>query len=458
MIRRVSVIGTGYLGTAHAACLASLGFDVLGVDTDTAKVESLAAGRLPFHEPGLPGLLRDGLSTGRLRFTTSYQQAADFAGVHFICVGTPQRSGSHGADTSQFELAIETLAPRLRRPCTVVGKSTGPVGLAAWSATRLARRAPAGDDVELAWNPEFLREGHAVGDTLHPDRIVAGVQSQRAEAVLREIYARPIAAGVPFVVTGRATAELAKTAANAFLATKISFINAMAEVCDAAGADVGLLAEVLGHDARIGGGYLQAGVGFGGGCLPKDIRAFMTRAEELGVGDALAFLGEVERINDRCVARVIQLATDLSGGDLRGRVIGILGAAFKAGSDDIRESPALAVANGLHDRGARVAVYDPVAIGRARAAYPELTYAPSMLDAAKDADVVLVLTDWAEFAHADPEVLGTRVATRAVVDGRGTLDPARWRAAGWRYRALGRLVLDGAPAGEAAARRETTAA
>jgi UDPglucose 6-dehydrogenase len=356
-------------------------------------------------------------------------------------VGTPQRTGSRRADTSQFEAAVDALAPRLRRPCLVVGKSTGPVGLAARSAAQVARRAPAGARAEVAWNPEFLREGHAIGDTLAPDRIVVGVASARAEAVLREVYARPLAAGTPFLVTDMATAELVKTAANAFLATKISFINAMAELCDAAGADVVQLSEALGHDPRIGTGSMRPGAGFGGGCLPKDIRAFMARAEELGVGPALAFLEEIERINHRSAARIVRLATTLAGGDLRGRRAGVLGAAFKAGSDDIRESPALRIARSLHDRGAAVTVYDPVAGPRARAAHPELAYATSMLSAADGADVLLVLTDWPEFADADPVALGRVVAHRVVVDGRCVLDPARWRAAGWRYHALGRAVL-----------------
>jgi len=446
MVNRVSVIGTGYLGAAHAVCLASLGFEVIGLDTDAARVASLAAGHLPFHEPGLPTLLSVGLRSGRLRFTTSYKQAAEFADVHFVCVGTPQSPGSRRADTSQFETAVDALAPHLRRPCLVVGKSTGPVGLAASMAARIAQRAPAGGGAELAWNPEFLREGHAVRDTLAPDRIVVGVSSARAEAVLREIYARPLAAGTPFLVTDMATAELVKTAANAFLATKISFINAVSEVCDAAGADVKLLSEALGHDARIGAGSLRPGAGFGGGCLPKDIRAFMARAAELGVGPALTFLGEIERINHRCVTRIVGLTATLSGGALRGRRAGVLGAAFKAGSDDIRESPALKIARSLHDEGATVTVYDPVAGPRARAVHPELAYAPSMLAAADGADVLLALTDWPEFAEADPVVLGKAVANRAVIDGRCMLDPARWRAAGWRYHALGRAALNGGTA------------
>ena len=438
MACRLTVLGTGYLGAAHAVCMAELGFEVLGVDTSQAQVSALAAGRLPFHEPGLETLLRRGLDCGLLRFSTSYREAAAFGDVHFVCVGTPQLVGADGADLSQLQECIDKLAPLLTRPCLVVGKSTVPVGTAGLLAERLSRLAPIGRSAELAWNPEFLREGHAVADTLQPDRIVAGVRSARAEAVLREVYARPLAAGTPMVVTDFATAELVKVAANAFLATKISFINAMAEVCEAAGADVVPLARALAYDARIGGRFLGAGLGFGGGCLPKDIRAFGARAQELGAGQALGFLREVDAVNQRCRARTVDLARELAGGSLHGAAVCVLGAAFKPGSDDIRDSPALEVAAAVRGLGARVTVYDPVALDRARQARPELEYAASMVGAAADAEVVLLLTDWREFAEADPVLLGKAVARRNIVDGRNALDPGAWRAAGWCYRALGR--------------------
>ena len=434
---RLSVIGTGYLGVAHAACLAELGFSILGLDVDEGKIAALTSGQLPFYEPGLPDLLRRGLASGRLRFTTSYREVADFASVHFLCVGTPQRPGSYHADTGQLDRAVDALMPLLTRPCLVVGKSTGPVGTAARYAQRLAQDAPARTAVDLAWNPEFLREGHAVADTLRPDRIVAGVRTPSAEALLREIYARPLAEGVPLLVTDLATAELAKTAANAFLATKISFINAMAEVCEAAGADVGQLAEVLGHDPRIGSAGMRPGIGFGGGCLPKDIRALQARASELGAGPAVSFLAEIDAINVRRRAAAADLTAELAGGDLRGRRVGVLGAAFKAGSDDTRDSPALHIAQDVCDRGATVTVYDPAAAERAAADHPELGYAGSILDAAAGADVLLVLTEWPEFAAADPAGIGAVVACRKVLDGRGVLDAARWRGAGWQYRTLG---------------------
>jgi UDPglucose 6-dehydrogenase len=435
---RITVLGTGYLGATHAACLAELGFEVLGLDTNEAQVNALAAGRLPFHEPELEEMLRRGLRSGRLRFGTSYADAAAFGDVHFVCVGTPQRADSDAADLSHLMACIDALAPGLDRPCLVVGKSTVPVGTTEIVSERLARLSPAGAAVEVAWNPEFLREGHAVADTMRPDRIVAGVQSARAEAVLREVYAEPIAAGVPFLVTGVPTAELVKVAANAFLATKVSFINAMAEVCEAADADVVRLAEALGHDNRIGGRFLVPGLGFGGGCLPKDIRAFGARARELGVGSVSALLGEVDAINLRRRARMVDLALELAGGSLDGRAVGVLGCSFKPGSDDIRDSPALDVAGTVHGLGARVTVYDPAAMSRARQVHPELEYAESMLDAAAGADVLLLLTEWPEFVGADPEVLGKAVALRNIADGRSALDAERWRAAGWRYRALGR--------------------
>jgi UDPglucose 6-dehydrogenase len=434
---RLTVLGTGYLGMTHAACMASEGFEVLGVDTDAEKVARLNAGDVPIFEPGLEDLVKDGLSSGRLSFTTSYQQAAEFGDVHFVCVGTPQRRDGHGADLSQVESCIDALAPGLTRPCLIVGKSTVPAGTAVALAARLAKQAPVGDAAELCWNPEFLREGHGVHDTLSPDRLVIGVRSARAEAVLRQVYAPQLEAGIRLIVTDLATAELAKVAANAFLATKISFINAVAEVCDAAGATVTVLADILGADARIGSAFLRPGLGFGGGCLPKDVRAFLARAAELGAGEALAFLREVDAINLGRRTGMVNLACEVAGGSIAGKAVAVLGAAFKPGSDDVRDSPALDVAQILHGMGADVTVYDPEAQDNARKVCPELNYADSEIAAATGADVVLLLTDWPQFARLDPEQLGAVTATRAIVDGRYMLDPAAWRAAGWHYRASG---------------------
>ncbi|MFC4115504.1 UDP-glucose dehydrogenase family protein [Nonomuraea zeae] len=433
---RLTVIGTGYLGITHAACMADLGFDVLGLDIDADKIHRLNSGELPIHEPGLEPVLRRGLQSGRLRFTTSYEEVAAFGDVHFVCVGTPQKRGEYAADVTYIDNAIESLAPLLDRACLVVGKSTVPVGTAERLSDKLARLAPAGGEAELAWNPEFLREGFAVEDTLHPDRIVLGVRTERAEKVLRELY-EPLG-DVPFVVTDFATSELVKTAANAFLATKISFINAMAEVCETAHADVKQLSEALSYDSRIGGRYLNAGLGFGGGCLPKDIRAFMARAGELGADQALTFLREVDAINKRRRARMVDLARELAGGSFHGCTVGVLGAAFKPNSDDIRDSPALDVAVTIGHQGGQVTVYDPIALDNARKAHPELNYGTSVVEAVRGAHVVLLLTEWQEFVQLDPEELGDVVATRRIVDGRNALNAEMWRSAGWHYRALGR--------------------
>ena len=441
---RLTVIGTGYLGATHAVCMAELGFEVLGLDVLPEKVAALQAGTVPFFEPGLPELLRKNLESGRLRFTTSYEEVGAFGDVHFVCVGTPQKRGEYAADMTYVDAAFRALVPHARAGSLLVGKSTVPAG----TAERLAQEivGARGEELDLAWNPEFLREGFAVEDTLRPDRLVFGVaggsRGARAEQLLREAFA-PVISGedgspTPVVVTDFATAQLVKVAANAFLATKISFINAMAEVCEATGGDVTLLSKALSYDTRIGGRFLHAGLGFGGGCLPKDIRAFMARAGELGVDQALSFLKEVDAINLRRRARMIDLARELVGGSFGGMRVAVLGAAFKPNSDDIRDSPALDVAAAIQRQGAAVCLYDPQAMDNARVKHPELGYRDSALEAAKGADIVLHLTEWAEFRSMDPAVLGQVVAERNIVDGRNALDPTTWRAAGWHYRALGR--------------------
>ncbi|MFI5957844.1 UDP-glucose dehydrogenase family protein [Cryptosporangium sp. NPDC051539] len=441
---RLTVLGTGYLGATHAVSMAELGYEVLGVDVDESKITKLADGQVPFHEPGLDEMLRRNLATGRLRFTTSYAEAAEFGDVHFVCVGTPQKAGSMAADMRYVESAVVSLAPHLTRKALVVGKSTVPVGTAEWVEELVAQHSPDGLGVEVAWNPEFLREGFAVEDTLRPDRLVFGVKSEWAQQMLEATYKGVYELGVaedrevPTVVTDFPTAELVKVAANSYLATKISFINAMAEVSEVAGADVTQLARAIGYDVRIGNKFLRAGVGFGGGCLPKDIRAFQARADELGVGHALRFLNEVDQINDRRREKAVSLVTELVGGSLSGARVGVLGATFKPNSDDVRDSPAVAVTRLLVEAGAQVTVYDPQGIDNARRALPTVTYATSAIDAIRDADAVAVLTEWEEFRHADPVTLGKVVAHKRVVDGRNCLDPAVWRAAGWEYRGMGR--------------------
>jgi UDPglucose 6-dehydrogenase len=436
---RLSVVGTGYLGATHAVCMASLGFEVVGLDVVPEKVEALSSGRVPFFEPGLQELLVEQLGSGRLRFTTDFADLAE-ADVHFVCVGTPQRKGEYAADLTFVDEAFGALLPVAQAGSLLVGKSTVPVGTAERLAERVAARR--GDELGLAWNPEFLREGFAVQDTLRPDRLVfgvaAGAAGVRAEEQLRAAFGPVIARDTPVVVTDFATAQLVKVAANAFLATKISFINAMAEVCETTGGDVTMLSKALSYDARIGGRFLNAGLGFGGGCLPKDIRAFMARAGELGVDQALSFLKEVDAINMRRRARMVDLAREELDGSFGGMRVAVLGAAFKPDSDDIRDSPALDVAATIQRQGAAVNVYDPAAMDNARIKYPELGYRDSATDAAKGADLVLLLTEWDEFKQMDPHELGQVVEARRVLDGRNALDPDTWRTAGWTYRALGR--------------------
>lgn len=432
---RMVVLGLGYLGATHAACMAELGHDVLGVEILTEKRELLAAGEVPFYEPSLPDLLRRHIDSGKLQVSGSYAEAADFADVFFIAVGTPQKKGEYAADLQYVDAAIEELVPLLSRDAVIFGKSTVPVG----TANRISARADElakGIDVEIAWNPEFLREGYAVMDTLHPDRLVVGAfPGGKAEAVSREIYAPMLAEDTPFIITDPPTAELVKASANAFLATKISFINAIAEVCDAAGADVKAVADAIGYDARIGRKFLNAGLGFGGGCLPKDIRAFMARAGELGAAEALTFLREVDNVNMRRRTRMVELAREVCGGSLLGARVAILGAAFKPESDDVRDSPALNVAGQIQLQGASVTVYDPKAMDNSRRLFPTLDYAESALEACQDADAVLVLTEWAEFIRLDPAALGGVVRQRNIVDGRMCLDKAVWTSVGWVYRA-----------------------
>ncbi|MCF8521260.1 MAG: UDP-glucose/GDP-mannose dehydrogenase family protein [Candidatus Planktophila sp.] len=434
MTLKLSVVGTGYLGATHAACMSSLGFTVVGVDTDAQKIAQLSRGELPFYEPGLDTLLASEIKTGRLTFTTDFSAVAD-ADVHFICVGTPQSKDGLAADLTYVKASVAAIAPYLKSGSLVVGKSTVPVGTAQMLRDQLAISAP---NADLAWNPEFLREGFAVEDTLTPNRLVVGVVNDRAEAILKEVYAPVIALGTPWIRADLPTAELVKVAANSFLATKISFINAMAEVCEAAGGDVTVLAKAIGYDPRIGNRFLQAGIGFGGGCLPKDIRAFMARAEELGAKQALEFLREIDQINLRARQRVIDVVrADLSE-DLTQYKIAVLGATFKPDSDDVRDSPALDIAAQLHAAGAKVVVHDPKGIEPARKRFPTLAFEEDVKVAVKDADAILHLTEWKEYRELDPGAIGQLVKSKFLIDGRNMLDRDKWRSAGWRVHALGR--------------------
>ena len=431
---KLSVIGTGYLGATHAAAMSSLGFEVVGVDVDESKIALLRQGKVPFYEPDLEELLQTEVNSGRLTFTTNFAEIAD-CDVHFVCVGTPQKEGSLAADLTYVDASVKSVAPHAKEGSLIVGKSTVPVGTAARLAELLRSM---NSDVELAWNPEFLREGFAVEDTLRPNRLVVGVTSDRAEQILKDAYAPLITNGVPWIRTDLATAELVKVAANSFLATKISFINAMAEICEVAGGDVTMLAKAIGYDPRIGSRFLQAGIGFGGGCLPKDIRAFMARSEELGAQQSLEFLREIDSINQRARQRMIDLVRVDVGQDLKGKKIAVLGAAFKPDSDDVRDSPALDIAAQLHEAGADVWIHDPKAIEPARKRFPTLSFAADIESCIAGSDAILHLTEWKIYRDIDPVQALTKVKHPIMIDGRNTLDREKWRSAGWKFRALGR--------------------
>ena len=437
---RMTVIGTGYLGATHAACMAELEHEVLGVDVDEDKIAVLQSGKVPFFEPGLPEVLERNIDAGRLGFSTDYDESAQFANVHFLGVGTPQRRGSYAADMTYVKAVITDVVPKLRGEHVIFGKSTVPVGTAAELQELADSLAPEGTRVEIAWNPEFLREGYAVHDTITPDRIVIGTRESesRAEELAREIYAQPLAQDTPFIVTDLQTAELVKVSANAFLATKISFINAVSEICEIAGADVVALADAIGIDKRIGRKFLGAGLGFGGGCLPKDIRAFMARAGELGADQALTFLREVDAINMRRRDRMVDLSKEAFNGSLLGHRVTVLGCAFKPNSDDVRDSPALSVAGSLSLAGAAVTVYDPEGMDNAKKVFPTLDYAADTESALREAELVILATEWQQFKELDPNEAGELVDNKHIIDGRNVLDVAAWSNAGWKSQALGR--------------------
>ena len=434
MALKLSVIGTGYLGATHAACMASLGFEVIGFDTESSKVDLLSKGKVPFYEPDLEELLAEQIKAKRLTFTNKVEDLSD-ADVHFICVGTPQVKNGNAADLTYVNSALESIAKHVKPGGLVVGKSTVPVGTATKLRKRLRELNPKAD---LAWNPEFLREGFAVEDTLRPNRLVIGVVTDSAENILKEVYAINLKENTPWVRADLPTAELVKVAANSFLATKISFINAMAEVCEASGGDVTVLAKAIGYDPRIGSRFLQAGIGFGGGCLPKDIRAFMARAEELGASQAVEFLKEIDAINLRARQRIIELVRKDLSDDLVGKKVAVLGAAFKPDSDDVRDSPALDISAQIQAAGANVTVHDPKAISNAQKRFPGLTFAEDINSTLKDAEIVLHLTEWKIYREIDPAQIKKLVKSAIMIDGRNALDRDLWRAAGWKFRALGR--------------------
>ncbi|MFD5696547.1 UDP-glucose dehydrogenase family protein [Streptomyces lasiicapitis] len=438
---RVSVIGCGHLGAPHAAAMAELGHEVVGVELSPETCRILQSGRGAFYERGLDELLAKHVASGRLRFTTELPEAAGWADLHFLAVGTPLREDGRGYDVSQVLGAVRSLAPLLTRPCTIVGKSMVTVGTVARLQEIVS--AEAAEGVELVWNPEFLREGHAVEDSLHPDRIVAGLSSAAAQKAIAEVYA-PILArgGVELIVTDPQTAEVLKSAANAFLSTKISFINAMAEVCEITGADVNAVAYGIGIDHRIGHAGMRPGIGYGGGCLPKDVAAFAHRVEELGAEHAAGLLGAVEAVNRSRMDTAVALVERAHGSALDGAAITVLGASFKPGTSDVRNSPALRLAGRLHQAGARTVIYDPESNEAARRLHPEYTYANDLRSALHEAEAVVLATDWPLFTQDTqlPSSAGAIVRARVLIDVRNSVDSHAWLAAGWQVWQLGRPV------------------
>lgn len=437
---KVSVIGLGYLGVTHAVAMAELGHQVLGIEPDQRKFDLLSKGIVPFHEPGLDAALGKALASGKLTIEKTMGSSLASADLHFICVGTPQTQGSEAADTTYVFAAAKELASHIGPDAVVAGKSTVPVGTA--TELRKVMSEVAGFDVKLAWNPEFLREGTALEDSLRPDRIVVGAWHDESVAALKECYSAILNLGTPFLVLDVPTAELVKVAANAFLATKISFINAMAEVSEVAGADAVALAKAIGYDERIGNKFLRTGIGFGGGCLPKDIRGFIARADELGVGSAVDFLKNVDAINLRRRDRVVALAKGELG-EVSGKRIAMLGISFKPDSDDLRDSPALDIALRLAKAGAVVTVHDPVSLDALAVKEPELNREPDLIEALREADLVILGTEWKQYKEADPAILGSVVASKNIIDGRNVLDVDLWQAAGWKVTALGRSIVNG---------------
>ena len=435
---KISVVGTGHVGLTTAACLAHIGHEVLGVDDDAEKIAQIERGEAPFHEPGLSELVAEGLDTGRLRVSTSTAEAAAHAEVVFVCVGTPTLPSGE-ADLAQVERVGRAVAANLHGYAVVVEKSTVPVETGVWLQEIMDQERNGHGEFDVASNPEFLREGQAVRDALEPDRIVVGADSERALERLREVY-RPIidSTGCPFVTTDLATAELIKHSSNAFLATKISFINQVAEICERTGADVEEVAHAMGLDARIGPSFLRAGIGYGGECFPKDVRAYRYKADQLGVD--FGILREIEQVNAGRVEAFVEKIRTVAGG-LSGRRVGLWGLSFKPETDDLRNAPAVEVARTLLDEGAAIVAHDPAAMTAVKRLLPEIGLASTPYDAARDAECLVICTEWPEYAAADLERLRGEMASAVVVDGRNVFRPRDMAAAGFVYASIGRATV-----------------
>jgi UDPglucose 6-dehydrogenase len=436
----VAIVGTGYVGLVTGACLADFGHAVTCVDSAPARVDALRAGTIPFYEPGLSEVVLRNTTAGRLAFSTDLPQAVRGASVIFIAVGTPE--GANGeADMSQVAAVAAQLSAHLDDYKVIVTKSTVPVGTGAWLRDYLNQHAPSAADFDVVSNPEFLREGSAVGDFMRPDRVVIGTSSERAAALMREIYRPLYLIETPIVITDVESAEMIKYASNAFLAVKIGFINQIANICDRVGADVHVVAKGMGLDKRIGPKFLHPGPGYGGSCFPKDTRALAALGAQHGAPQLIveAAIETNARQRRELVERIGRTV-----GDLAGKRIAVLGLAFKPNTDDVREAPALYVCRQLAKAGASICAFDPVATSAAAAVLADLggavTFAADAYDAVRDADALVIMTEWNEFRGLDLPRIHAAMATPIVVDARNVLDPVQTRDAGFTYVGTGRSV------------------
>jgi UDPglucose 6-dehydrogenase len=432
---RIAMIGTGYVGLVSGTCLADFGHHVTCVDKDQAKIDGLLAGKMPIWEPGLEALVKANVGRGRLQFTTELGKALEGAEAVFIAVGTPSRRGDGHADLSFVFAAVEALAGLLKGPIVVVTKSTVPVGTGDKIAALLKEKgAPGG--VSVASNPEFLREGAAIADFKHPDRILVGAEDEKARECLAEIYRPLFLNRAPMLFTGRRTAELTKYAANAFLATKISFINEMADLCEAVDADVQDLARGIGLDNRIGPKFLHAGPGYGGSCFPKDTLALLRTAEEVGVQQRI--VSTVVDVNDRRKEAMADRVKAALGGSIEGKRIGVLGLTFKPNTDDMRDAPSIPLINGLLEGGASVIAFDPVGREQAEKILPKIEYAASEGEAADGADALVIVTEWDEFRALDLDDIARRMRGRTLVDLRNVYNADEAQQSGLVHFGVGR--------------------
>lgn len=429
-MKRICIIGTGHVGLVTGTCLAELGHKVICMDDDLGKIESLAGGSIPFYEPGLESLVVKNMNSRKLSFTTSIEEAVKQSEIVFICVGTPQKLSGE-ADLTSVEVVSQRVAKAMNGYRLIVEKSTVPVKTGSWIKKTIEINNPNKIDFDMVSNPEFLREGKAIQDFMHPDRIVIGVENEMAANAMIRLY-EPLKA--PFIVTNIETAELIKHASNAFLALKISYINAIANICEKVGANVTKVAEGMGYDKRIGREFLDAGIGYGGYCLPKDTAAFIKIAEEAGYNFEL--LKMVQKINDDQRQQIVE-KTRKALWNLNNKTIGILGLSFKPNTDDMREAPSMDIIRKFQEEGAQIKAYDPQAMENAKAIFGDIEYAKNAYEVAAGSDVLVIITEWEEFKNLDLSKIKKLLRQPVIIDGRNIFDPDEVKRLGFNYQGVG---------------------